>query len=90
MNSDLKTIGTLRARVIAGETISDAELIAGIRAVRAYRSKHPIDTWYRSLKRQVSDFFYWLRYHKEDEANARLAEAAWAEADSQERTCDDY
>ncbi len=77
MSDNLKAIAELRARVLAGETTSDAELIAGIRAIRAYRSKHPVDTWYRSLKRQISDFFYGLRYRKEDEANAWLAEAAY-------------
>ena len=90
MTSNLETIDALRVRVRAGDIPSDAELAAGIRAIRAHRRAHPANTLYRRLRSWIREFFYWLWHHKEDEANARLAEAAWAEADLQERVCDDY
>ena len=89
MTSNLETIDALRVRVLAGDIPSDADLRTGILAMRAERRENP-PSFLRRLRRRISEAVYWLRFHKEDEANARLAEAAWAEADLRERVCDDY
>ncbi len=84
MADNIKTINELRQRILDGEAPSDDDLRAGILAIRAERRKPSRRlSFLRRLRRWIREAIYWLRYHQEDEANARLA-------DAQERRCDDY
>ncbi len=84
MTDNIKTINELRQRILDGEAPSDDDLRAGILAVRAEKRKPTRRlSFLQRLRRRVSDVVYWLRYHRRDAANARLA-------DAQERMCDDY
>ncbi len=91
MADNIKTINELRQRILDGESPSDDDLRAGILAVRAER-RSPTRrlSFLQRLRRWIREAPYWLRCHKEDEANARLAAAAWAASNAQERMCDDY
>ncbi len=88
-NSNLKVIAELRQRILDGETPSNDDLRVGLLAIRAERRENP-PSFLQRLRQWRREAPYWLRCHKEDEANARLAAAAWAAADAQERMCDDY
>ena len=85
MNQDFKTIADLRRRVLAGENLSNADLIAGLTALRAARRAKPPFLW--KLKTWKRRFFYWLRYGRQDAAEL---DAQFALADQQECMCDDY